>query len=200
MRRCGDAEMRRCGGAERRSALASFKESDPLDRGDRAQSRKVAAEASVRGGGVRWLDGAAVQPSLPAEADRSRPPVHGAPSTARRSRAQGSRAQRSRNARNTCESHPGSPIVDGRSGQPTPDRTHRYRPTSDPDPRRPSRHSRRSPRIAYGAYRRARGSTGVAAHPATSRPSTTGRGRELLDKPRGPSLTRTGHFCHHPFQ
>src|SRR5256885_2383062 len=69
-----------------------------------------------------------------------------------------------------------------------------YRPTSDPDPRCPSRHPRRSPRISYGAYWRARGTAGVAAHSATSRPSTTGRGRELLEKPRGPSLTRTGHF------
>src|SRR5918993_4876185 len=68
--------------------------------------------------------------------------------------------------------------------------------TSDPLPR-PSRHSR-SPRIAYGAYWRARGAAGVAPHTATSRPSTTGRGRELLDQPRGPSLTRTG-FSFPPF-
>src|SRR6185369_1787856 len=77
---------------------------------------------------------------------------------------------------------------------------HRPRPapsileTSDPDPRCPSWHPCRSPRIAYGAYRRARGTAGVAAHSATSRPSTTGRGRELLDQPRGPSLMRTGFF------
>src|SRR3954467_2275486 len=68
-----------------------------------------------------------------------------------------------------------------------------YRPTSDPDPRCPSWHPCRSPRIAYGAYRRARGTAGVAAHDRASR-LVMGRGRELLDQPRGPSLTRRGHF------
>src|SRR5438046_1813454 len=67
-------------------------------------------------------------------------------------------------------------------------------PIRDPDQRCPSRTHRRSPRITYGAYWRARGTAGVAAHTATSRPSTPGRGRELLDQPRGPSLTRTGFF------
>src|SRR5689334_9544260 len=70
-----------------------------------------------------------------------------------------------------------------------PDRPHRYRLTSDPDPRCPSWYPCRSPRIAYGAYRRARGTAGVAAHDRASR-LVMGRGRELLDQPRGPSPTR----------
>src|SRR5206468_7347396 len=49
-----------------------------------AFTRTGAAGASVRGGGVRWLLAAiAAQPSLPAEAERSRPPEHGAQRTAR---------------------------------------------------------------------------------------------------------------------
>ena len=92
---------------------------------------------------------------------------------------------------NPCAPPHATPIVDGRRS--CLDRPHRYRPTSDPDPRCPSWHPRRSPRIAYGAYWRARGTAGVAAHDRASR-LVMGRGRELLDQPRGPSLTRTGHF------